>query len=487
MSKSHSVTIYLKIPLIHNNNIKHSCISQFVRMDDIEERPSKIRKLDNSETLQATTQAPIQTQPLDPVNGESPFQSELTTPNDTPNDNAPQEETPAPVVLSKSALKKLRRKEAWAAGVDDRRARRRDQHKERQARKAILKSELAAKIASGEIEAPPEPPKVYVRPQQVPVGLILDCDFEDKMMEKEIISLGSQLTRCYSDNKGAKFRVHLCVSSWGGALKERFETVLANAHLGWKGVMFEPQNFQDAGKMLHEIMHGENGGKLVGALAEKSEPEENGSQPQGNETAEPRGDAAPASVDVKNTVETTDINTESETNTVPPTISTAPSTPPNIIYLSSDSPTTLTTLSPYTTYIIGGIVDKNRHKNLCYTRAKALGIPTAKLPIGEYMTMQSRTVLTVNHVVEIMLRWLELGDWGEAFERVIPKRKGGVLKGKKGEEGEGDGEEHGDVNGNGNGKKGKVVKAGVMEDLVDGESEVDDGDEESGAKAHGKQ
>jgi tRNA (guanine9-N1)-methyltransferase len=28
-----------------------------------------------------------------------------------------------------------------------------------------------------------------------------------------------------------------------------------------------------------------------------------------------------------------------------------------------------------------------------------------------------------------MVKWLECGDWGEAFMKVIPKRKGGTLKG----------------------------------------------------------
>jgi len=43
--------------------------------------------------------------------------------------------------------------------------------------------------------------------------------------------------------------------------------------------------------------------------------------------------------------------------------------------------------------------------------------------------MNSRSVLATNHVSEIMLKWLELGDWGEAFIQVIPKRKGGKLRG----------------------------------------------------------
>ena len=37
--------------------------------------------------------------------------------------------------------------------------------------------------------------------------------------------------------------------------------------------------------------------------------------------------------------------------------------------------------------------------------------------------MASRHVLTVNQVLEIMLRWLEVKDWENAFLSVIPKRK----------------------------------------------------------------
>jgi tRNA (guanine9-N1)-methyltransferase len=94
----------------------------------------------------------------------------------------------------------------------------------------------------------------------------------------------------------------------------------------------------------------------------------------------------------------------------------------------------LTELKPYSTYIIGALVDKNRHKAVCYKQAVAKGIKTAKLPIGEYIEMSHRSVLATNHVVEIMLRWLECRDWGEAFMKVIPQRKGGRLKGNNGKE-----------------------------------------------------
>jgi tRNA (guanine9-N1)-methyltransferase len=105
------------------------------------------------------------------------------------------------------------------------------------------------------------------------------------------------------------------------------------------------------------------------------------------------------------------------------------STDNELIYLSSESPYTLHTLSPNTSYIIGGLVDRNRHKGICYKKACDLGLKTAKLPIGEYLNMASRKVLATNHVVEIMIAWFETGDWGESFLRVMPARKGGVLKG----------------------------------------------------------
>jgi tRNA (guanine9-N1)-methyltransferase len=220
--------------------------------------------------------------------------------------------------------------------------------------------------------------KEHRRAVQLPVTLILDCGFDDLMLPKEIISLGSQLTRAYSDNARARYRAHLVLSSFGGRLKERFDTVLSKQHEGWKFVKFTAESFVEASHDASTMMKGERGGQLAGAF-----------------------DPLPAA----------DRDAEGE-----------------IVYLTSDSPDTLETLKPNSTYIIGALVDKNRHKGICYKTAMDKGIKTAKLPIGEYMQMNSRFVLATNHVVEIMLRWLECGDWGEAFERVVPKRKGGVLK-----------------------------------------------------------
>ena len=300
----------------------------------------------------------------------------------------------APAPLSKNQQKKFKRDQQWEAGREARKAKRKEKFKAKKAQKRAeqtLRSnselhgdETIPHADVAEQQADAITPKPNARQHiRLPITFLLDCGFDDLMTLPEIKSLGSQITRCYSDNHKAQYQAHLAICSFGGRLKERFDGLLAGSHNSWRGVHFLQEAFSDAARKAEIWMLDANGGTLAGASA-------------GSEGSQAG-------------TETTRAGRE-------------------VVYLTSDSPNTLTELQPYSTYIIGGLVDRNRHKGISYKRALDENMRTAKLPIGEYMEMTSRAVLATNHVHEIMLRWLELGDWGKAFLQVIPKRKGGTAR-----------------------------------------------------------
>ncbi|GIL67053.1 hypothetical protein Vafri_20488 [Volvox africanus] len=94
-----------------------------------------------------------------------------------------------------------------------------------------------------------------------------------------------------------------------------------------------------------------------------------------------------------------------------------------LVYLTADAEQELDELDENLVYIIGGLVDHNRHKGLCERLAKASGITTARLPISRYVQLSSREVLTVNHVFQILVEFYARRDWASALDFVMPKRK----------------------------------------------------------------
>ncbi|XP_077222833.1 tRNA (guanine(9)-N1)-methyltransferase-like protein [Tasmannia lanceolata] len=95
----------------------------------------------------------------------------------------------------------------------------------------------------------------------------------------------------------------------------------------------------------------------------------------------------------------------------------------NLVYLTADAETVLDELDPKKIYVVGGLVDRNRWKGITMKKAQDQGIQSAKLPIASYLKMSSSQVLTVNQVVEILLKFLETRNWKSSFFQVVPQRK----------------------------------------------------------------
>ncbi|KAL9098903.1 MAG: hypothetical protein Q9187_009578, partial [Circinaria calcarea] len=144
--------------------------------------------------------------------------------------------------LSKNQLKKLKRQQEWEASKSARRVKRKAKIKEKKERKrnaleeiAIPRSLPADGHPEGEGPAQQGEKRPHRRSVQLPITFVLDCGFDDLMLDKERISLAAQLTRCYSDNHHAPFKAHIAFCSFGGPLKERFDTVLSGHYQNWKG------------------------------------------------------------------------------------------------------------------------------------------------------------------------------------------------------------------------------------------------------------
>lgn len=358
-----------------------------------EERPAKMRKLEHGDGEDIVLHEDIT--PTDATTDQAPPVTTEGNEETTQTGEMPEGET-GEQKLSKNQLKKLRRHERWEAGRDDRKVKRKEKAKERKERKKEAWKEQNADENGNVPKMPPSrPPRHFAgHGNQVPITVVFDCDFEEYMYDHELKSLGLQITRCFSDNRKAKYRSHLALSSFGGKMKERFDGILAQQYKSWKGFQFFEEDFVAVAEKSKEWMESPKPEDDIGALR-------------------------------PTTGEATSDGTDEEGE---------------IVYLSSESENVLTHLKPNSTYIIGGLVDKNRHKGICHRRAVNRNIKTAKLPIKEYLEMHDRQVLVTNHVLEILLKWMEFGDWGKAFMEVMPKRKGGKLR-EDGENGDGDGQD----------------------------------------------
>ncbi|KAI0832825.1 guanine-1-methyltransferase-domain-containing protein [Trametes gibbosa] len=311
---------------------------------------------------------------------------------------------PAPP-LSKKAQKKL----AKAAYLAERKKERRAIEKERRKEK---KRALAEKRAAGELDPEEEEAEQQrkrrrtERGPRTPFGarVVVDLGFDEMMTENEVKSLASQLAYTYSTNKKA---VHpfssLLFTSLNGRTLVRMDATNNAAYKRWVGAEWWTGGYE-------RLWANEETTGLENT-------EESREVEAGSERASERSKNHQPSRATRETV----------------------------VYLTADTEDELTELKEGETYIIGGIVDHNRYKNLCFNKSKEHNIRSARLPIGTYLSeLRTRKVLTVNQTFEILVKWVETRDWEKALYSVIPKRKFNTTGRRRGGGGSSKAEESGD-------------------------------------------
>lgn len=219
-------------------------------------------------------------------------------------------------------------------------------------------------MTSGIVEEPVINPPRKVRQEQFLENIkkaskvIIDCDFEDLMTDKDLNSMARQLSECYSINRKSDKPFNLIFFDVG----ERLMTLLVKNNVSnWLGVACVKKGDHNN---LREYVY---------SVTESKEKEE-----------------------IKK----------------------------DIIYLTADSDNDINELKSENSYIIGGIVDRNKHKLITFNKAQELGISHGKLPIGDMLQLKSSKVLATNHVFAILSHFTnKQADWKEAFLSIIPKRK----------------------------------------------------------------
>ncbi|KAI0758110.1 guanine-1-methyltransferase-domain-containing protein, partial [Fomes fomentarius] len=287
--------------------------------------------------------------------------------------------------LSKKAQKRLAKAAYLAEKKKERRAAEKERKKER-------KRALAEERAAGEVDEDHDEDGQRQRKRQktergprtpFAARVVVDLGFDDKMTENEVKSLTSQLAYTYSANRKASHPFSsLLFTSLNDRTKARMDAQNNAAYKRWVSAEWWEEGYEK----LWEGKEDESKEEAVVESERGDSGEEKLRQPRRRQPS----------------------RAAQET----------------VVYLTADSEEELTGLKEGETYIIGGIVDHNRYKNLCLNKSKEHNIRSARLPIGTYLAeMRTRKVLTVNQTFEILLKWIETRDWEEALYGVMPKRK----------------------------------------------------------------
>ncbi|PPQ70721.1 hypothetical protein CVT25_013251 [Psilocybe cyanescens] len=311
---------------------------------------------------------------------------------------APERTLPESKPMSKNALKKVAKNERFAALKLERRAREKQAKKEK-------KRVLAEKRSAGELdENEEEEKKKRAKRPKLQFGgtVVVDLGFDDMMNEKEIKSLCSQLAYTHSANRQASFPFSLVFTSLNGRTYDRLQSLGDASYTRWANTEWWSEGYDCLWNPQENLPESSEatGDKSKDSTSSKTIPDEKdpGVAPEASIAESSKSKPAKTLID--------SISKD------------------KIVYLTADTEDELFELKPDEVYIIGGICDHNRYKNLCLNKANESGVRTARLPIGRYLaSLPTRKVLTVNQVFEILVKWVETKDWEESLYSVIPKRK----------------------------------------------------------------
>lgn len=231
-----------------------------------------------------------------------------------------------------------------------------------------------------------------------PGSIVVDLKFDELMLDGELKSMASQVRYVYSDTRAASrpftsvlftgFSPESTPRLWAQMNKDQWQK--------WSGVHFRAEDVDTLQDDLAKLEIGE-----APEQAEDAEDKQRLKEAEGSGQADQAGPVEPAA-DGESTQLEDDRTQFLCGSRLPPGFTAGR----QLVYLSADSEEELETLSPDEIYIIGGIVDHNRHKMLCQDKAEGLGIRTARLPIGKYIqNLPTRKVLTVNQVSSQGYRW----------------------------------------------------------------------------------
>lgn len=97
--------------------------------------------------------------------------------------------------------------------------------------------------------------------------------------------------------------------------------------------------------------------------------------------------------------------------------------PDRLIYLTGDASDEMGEFETDKVYVLGGIVDHNKLKNITLNKATSLNIKTQRFPIGQFIQLKTSAILSINHSFELLMRKLNGESWQDAVKNTIPARK----------------------------------------------------------------